>query len=153
MKQPRSGLVSGIVGMRLAHADNHIMLLMITPVAIVTATVADVSSKVAAVEPELSPVLKRFAFVAAADVTPDLTPVSVNLAPVGANLPGIAPDLRFRRSRGKSNECCTCQNLRNHCVSPSQVSFRVAQRHAISLIDAITPETLMRAVRGHCPLS
>jgi hypothetical protein len=33
------------------------------------------------------------------------------------------------------------------------VSFRVAQRHAISLIDAITPETLMRAVRGHCPLS
>jgi len=83
MKEPQSGLVSRIVGMRLTHADNHIMRLMITPVAMV----ADISFQVAAIASKLSPVLKRFALVTAANVTVYLTSVSSNLAPVGTNLP------------------------------------------------------------------
>ena len=119
MKEPQSGLVSRIVGMRLTHADNHIMRLMITPVAMV----ADISFQVAAIASKLSPVLKRFALVTAPNVTVYLTSVSPDLAPVGTNLPGIAPDLCLGRGCSKSNECCTGQNLRNHCVSNLKCRF------------------------------
>ena len=108
---------SGLVGLHL------LMPLMITPVAIVAAPVADISFQVAAVGSKLSPVLKRFALVTAAKVTVYLTSVSSNLAPVGTNLPGIAPDLRLGRGCSKSNECCTGQNLRNHCVSNLKCRF------------------------------